>query len=144
MRWQWLFGNFAEPGHGLSHRKGHELSDRAHREMPKSRFHAWTAVFILLPVFLLMGFALPAMLDAMGMAGQSRPHLIGIGVIVVLAWPLSAFVYGHLYTKSVRRAMRNAGREVCVECGHSLHELPAEVDRCPECGHERAPEGNGS
>lgn len=138
MRLRWLFGNFAEPDQPASRRKQREISRAAHEHhMPEGKLFRWTMLAIVLPAVLLLQLALPATLEHLGLSGRNVPYLAGIGIIILIVWVLSAFVYGHLYRRSVRRAMRDAGMAVCEECGYELDHLPASSTRCPECGHER-------
>jgi hypothetical protein len=37
----------------------------------------------------------------------------------------------------VRRALCEAGHEVCMDCGYLLLGLPEETEHCPECGAKR-------
>ena len=76
-------------------------------------------------------------MDRLGYAGRNVPYMIGIGVITLLVWPLSAWVYGVIYVKPVRKAMRERGYDLSINCEYLLNELPAEIERCPECGQRR-------
>ena len=58
-------------------------------------------------------------------------------VIVALIWPWSAWMYRSIYIKPVRRAMRETGYDLCIQCGYELTGLAGDADRCPECGAAR-------
>ncbi len=138
MRLRWLIGNFADPQYRLPRSEQKDVSWLAHeRYMPGARLAFWTVLTLVLPTVLLITFAVPPILRWLGYAGGSMAHTIAVGVVALLAWPISAVVYGHLYAKPVRRAMRDRGYDICVGCGYLLNELPPDVDRCPECGRPR-------
>ena len=46
-------------------------------------------------------------------------------------------MYRSLYVRPVRRAMRDAGYDLCIHCGYELRGLDTSIGRCPECGAER-------
>ena len=110
--------------------------------MPTGRLVCWSLGAIVLPALLLLKFALPLVLDWLGLTGRNLPYFVGTAFIVLLVWPFSAWVYGHIYVKPVRRAMRDQCIELCVDCGYILDNLPDDVMQCPECGRRReAPTG---
>lgn len=136
MHARWLFGNFADPQHDLTRDEQKRVSAIAHeRYMPAGTLVAWTLVGVVLPV----GLAYPLLPMFLGWLGWSGPSMFAVTFVslTALTWPLSAWVYGHVYTKAVRRAMRDIGHDVCVDCGYRLDELPADVAQCPECGSAR-------
>jgi hypothetical protein len=54
-----------------------------------------------------------------------------------------------VYAPHVRRAVREFGYDLCLECGYWLHGLTDDIKRCPECGTPRpsgdaTPEDNAS
>ncbi len=49
----------------------------------------------------------------------------------------ACWMYRYIYIKPVRRAMRDRGYDVCVNCGYRLQGLGASIANCPECGHPR-------
>lgn len=140
MRWRWLLGNFADPQHDLTRRQQHEISNHAHEHhMPGRRFVAWTLLAIVLPALLLYAVVLPLVLSHLGLADRTGPFVIGAIAVSLVVWVLSAFVYGWIYVRAVRRAMRDFGHDICVGCGYRLDGLPPDAALCPECGAQRPP-----
>ena len=68
---------------------------------------------------------------------DTQAFLALIGVIGLAFWPWSAWVYGRMYARPYRRALREVGVNVCVGCGYPLEGL-ATIDKCPECGASAA------
>jgi hypothetical protein len=150
MNLRWLLGNFTDPQYRIPLREQFRLSNVANeKHLDRGAFLTRTLA-ILAPVILAFVLLKPA-LQSMGFSG-SRPMLLGIVIIVVATWPWSAWMYRSLYVKSIRRAMRDAGYDLCLECGYDLRGLdrpphpqplsPGErgaVPRCPECGAEPEP-----
>ena len=140
MNIRWLFGNFADPDYKLDPRQQRELSNLAHaRHMPHSIFLLWTIAVLILPFGLIFKFALPATLRWLGKDGQTGPFMIGVLIVLFLFWIWAAWVYRFIYTRPMRRAMRERGQQICVNCGYRLIGLDDTVDRCPECGSRREP-----
>ena len=136
MNLRWLFGNFTDPQYKLSLREQMNLSNVAHaRFVSRKAFWGRTGL-ILLPLILFFALLKPT-LKMLGWGGQSLPYLTALGLVVVLFWPWSAWMYRSLYVGPVRRAMRDAGYDLCIECGYELKGLDASIDRCPECGGKR-------
>ncbi|MHC5025287.1 MAG: hypothetical protein ACYTGR_00820 [Planctomycetota bacterium] len=137
MKLRWLIGNFADPAYReLGHAEQMRLSMEAHAtHTPAGRFWKWTLLYQVVPALAAFGL-LPWVLDTMGLGGRNVPFMLGLLVIVVPLWCLSAFVYGHLYIAPMRRAMRANGHDVCIGCGYRMagHD-PA--DNCPECGRNQ-------
>ena len=48
-------------------------------------------------------------------------------------------VYGAIYVRPLRNAVREHGYDVCIGCGYRLRRLGDDVDRCHECAWEREP-----
>ena len=140
MNLRWLFGNFADPQYGLSHKEQHKLSDLAHKKFtPRLAFLRFTIIAVAPAA---IGFlALSPILARLGMRGQNGPFLVGAALIGLLLWPWCAWVYHFLYVKPFRMAMRERGYDVCVGCGYRLEGLGVDVERCPECGRERMENG---
>lgn len=133
MNVRWLFGNFTDPQYTLSLREQMNLSNVAHaRFISRKAFLVRTAL-ILLPLILYFAFLKPA-LNLMGWGGQTGPYVTALGVALVLFWPWSAWMYRSLYIGPVRRAMRDMGYNLCIECGYDLRGLDQTTTRCPECG----------
>ena len=92
---------------------------------------------IAVPVGLAFVYGIPAVLGWLGLAGQSPAHTMALAIVCFLVWPYSAWVYRTMYIKPVRRAMRDHGYVLCIECGYELRGLGDETERCPECGSPR-------
>jgi hypothetical protein len=137
---QWLLGDFADPQHELSPAEQREVSRLAHRKyMPPRHFFVWTLLALLVPVGLAFKVALPTVLDWLGLGGRTLPFIAGVAVIIALFWVWCAWVYGIIYARPVRQAMRDLGHDVCVGCGYVLSGLKPSTPRCPECGVPREP-----
>lgn len=140
MNLRWLLGNYADPQYELTSQEQWALSKAAHKEhLTWGRFSMWTLLVVIAPTLLVFKFALPVTLKWLGMDGQDMPYFIGCAIIVILFWPWSAWAYRRLYTKPIRRAMRDAGHDVCVGCGYLLDGLADDAVVCPECGAGREP-----
>ena len=141
MRFRWLLGNFADPQYKLSREEQRELSDLAHRKfMPRRTFFLWTFVALLVPTGLVYKFAMPSILEWLGLEGNNWGFLWAAVVLIFLFWIWCAYVYGILYTRPMRHAMRERGHDVCVGCGYLLTGLASST--CPECGAEREKAGS--
>jgi len=138
MNLRWLFGNFTDPQYELSRREQHRLSMAAHKKYVSwYRFWGYSILVIAVPFGLALIYGIPAVLNWLGLAGQSRAHTVALAIVCLLVWPYSAWVYRSLYIKPVRRAMRDHGYVLCIDCGYELRGLGDEVERCPECGSPR-------
>jgi hypothetical protein len=137
MRSRWLLGNYLDPGFELSRADLSRISKLAHEKyLGRGAFIKFTAVFVLPPVLVVL-LVLPRVLKAIGYAGDTLAHMIGLGLIVLAFWPWSAWAYGRIYARPFRRALRDLGHSVCLGCGYQRGGLsPGAV--CPECGE--APE----
>ena len=140
MTLRWLFGNFADPQYALSRKEQRAVSRLAHlKYMSSMTFFGWTAFALLLPVGLTFGFGLPLCLRWLCLTGSNGSFMVGVAVILLLFWVWSAWVYRFVYTRPIRRAMREHGWDVCVGCGYLLKGLDAGIHACPECGWTREP-----
>jgi hypothetical protein len=141
MNLRWLFGNFTDPQYKLSLREQTNLSNVAHdRFISRKALGARTAL-ILLPLILFFALLKP-MLNLMGWGGQSVPYITALVIAIVLFWPWSAWMYRSLYVGPIRRAMRDAGYDLCIACGYDLRGVDASTLRCSECGSLRELRGN--
>jgi hypothetical protein len=133
MNLRWLFGNFTDPQYKLSLRQQLNLSNAAHARFVSRRAFWLRTALILLPMILFFALLKPT-LRLMGLGGQTGPYVTAVGVAVGLFWPWSAWMYRSLYIGPVRQAMRQAGYDLCIACGHDCRGLGASTIRCPECG----------
>lgn len=136
MNLRWLLGNFTDPQYKLPRKEQFRLSWVAHEKyLSEAKFWGWTAI-IVAPAIIALGL-LGRMLDAMGYGGENMAYLIGLGIMLLIFWPWCAWMYRYTYIKPIRRAMREEGFDLCIECGYELRGLPDDVTKCPECGSDR-------
>lgn len=131
MRWGWLFNRFEDPHLLLSKEQRRRALDASTIAM-RRRLVVSTLV-IVLPPLMLAAWAIEAA-DAWVAAGlgvtESQAFMIMGGLVLLAFWPWSAWVYGRMYARPYRRALRELGVPVCVGCGYQMEGLA----RCPECG----------
>ncbi len=60
---------------------------------------------------------------------------------VIVGHVVGYWLLWSIWLRAFRGAMRDIGRDVCVECGYWLRGLDADVTRCPECGADRCNSG---
>jgi len=137
MNLRWLLGNFTDPQYHIPRREQFQLSNIAHARYLSHAAFWWRTALILLPVIVSLRLIKPT-LAWLGYAGQTGPYLVVLGAIMLLCWPWSAWMYRSLYVRPVRRAMREAGYDLCLGCGYELRGLDGSITRCPECGEERS------
>jgi len=137
MNLRWLFGNYADPQYDLTRREQHALSTLAHKKyLAPKLFWGWTAL-IVIPIALAFMFALPLTLNWLGKNGQTGPEIIGVVIVLLSSWPYFGWMYRTLYTRPFRKAMREKGYDICLNCGYNLMGLDETSPRCPECGQRR-------
>jgi hypothetical protein len=83
-------------------------------------------------------------LNSLGFGGRNGPYFIAVAILAAIYWPWSAWMFRSMYVKPVRRAMRDEGWDVCIECGYDLRGLDGDSRSCPECGASRAPRDGGA
>lgn len=139
MNLRWLVGNFTDPQYRIRRREQMRLSSIAHkRHLSTIRFLLWTIIVIVTPFVLWLKFIFPWVMGSIGYNAQSRAYWIVLFASVFVAfWPWSAWMYRSLYVKPIRKAMREAGFDLCVNCGYDLRHLSESTDKCPECGAKR-------
>lgn len=140
MNLRWLIGNFTDPHYCLPRKEQTRLSNVAHkRHLSTVRFMLWTLV-IVAPFVLFLAFIFPWIMGSIGFNSQSSAYWgVLFASIFIVFWPWSAFMYRALYVKPIRRAMRESGFVLCIECGYELRHLSPTTDKCPECGAKREP-----
>lgn len=136
MNLRWLFGNFADPQYKLTRREQFRLSNQAHLRYVTPKAFLWRTVLIALPWLGLLMLIKPT-LAYFGLGMQSKPYMMVLMTLLVLFWPWSAWMYRSLYIRPVRRAMREAGYDLCINCGYELRGLDESITQCPECGEAR-------
>ena len=141
MNLRWLIGNFTDPQYRIPLKEQMRLSSVAHkRHLSTVRFLLWTLIVIVAPFVLFLGFIFPWIMGSIGINAHSRTYWRVVFVMIfVVFWPWSAFMYRALYIKPIRRAMRESGFDLCIECGYELKQLSPTTDKCPECGAKREP-----
>ena len=139
MNLRWLCGNFADPQYKLSRKEQMRLSTCAHKKhLSTWKWLLWSVVVIALPFVLVMKFVYDPLMGKAGYNQHTVTYWLGCLMMIGLVfWPWSAWMYRTLYIKPLRRAMREAGWDLCLECGYELRALPADVSKCPECGLPR-------
>ena len=138
MNLRWLLGNFTDPQYKLSRREQHRLSMAAHKKyLSWYRFWGYTLLVIAVPLVLAYELGIPTVLGWLGLASQTPAHTWAFVIVSFLAWPYSAWMCRTLYIKPVRRAMRDHGYALCIDCGYELRGLGDEITKCPECGTTR-------
>lgn len=136
MNLRWLLGNFTDPQYELSRRDQFRLSNEAHKRFVSTSAFLWRSLLILAPLLVCLKLLQPLM-GWLGVAGQGLPYAISLAVLLLLFWPWSAWMYRSLYVRPIRRAMREAGYDLCIGCGYELRGLDTSIVRCPECGQQR-------
>lgn len=68
-------------------------------------------------------------------------RIIGASLVslatVAVGMTLGYWLLWGICSRAFRSAMREIGRDVCVECGYWLRGLGNEISQCPECGTPR-------
>jgi len=142
MKWRWLVFDYVDPELPIS------WKDRLRLGWGKSRVKR-------LPARLTRGIwsvaiAVPLVLAAYGIlfkliqpwimdwpSGWLITLTFGLP-IPLLAWAVAAFLWGVTGRRANLYRIRDAGHNICLECGYWLDKLPASVQACPECGADRA------
>ena len=139
MNLRWLIGNFADPQYSLPWREQMRLSWIAHeKHLSFTRWVVWTLLLIVAPFLLLMKYIYGPFMSMAGMGNRTPWYWAGwLVMIVFVFWPWSALMYRALYIRPMRRAMREAGWDLCVNCGYELKGLNESISKCPECGAKR-------
>ena len=141
---------------GLSEAQRLEIVERLNAKLnshPSVRVMRLVVVVLALAAGASLNWPIAGWLRSLGV-GRIPAHVIGASA-VSLVTVLVGFAVGHwllwgLLQRAFRGAMRQIGRDVCVECGYWLRGLDEEVTRCPECGrardlaHPLAPERTGN
>ena len=75
------------------------------------------------------------------------PSWLVIFAVGLLAGVVAGTIVGRIsiraHKEEIIRAMRGRGYDLCTSCGYWLKGLEDDATRCPECGTERRPEGDG-
>ena len=117
MRFAWLWGNYAEPEHGLDPAEGRRITHIARdRYVPRWKI-ALATVVTLIMLEAGVRLAWTTMRSRLG-ADAVWSRLAAYAFVACAVWVGSAWVFARLYRRAVRRAMRELGRDVCLECGY--------------------------
>jgi len=138
-----LLGNFADPQYRLPRKEQMRLTWTAHHRHLPPRTLWLTALGMVIAFILVFAFAHPLMatlLSAWGVRGNAFPRmpwawLLAAMIYLGFVWIASAWVFRFIYIRPLRRAMRDEGFDLCIECGYDLRgQENAGRVRCPECG----------
>jgi len=136
MNLRWLLGNFTDPQYKLSRKEQFRLSNLAHQRYVSSFDFLGRTFVIVMPLAAIFALLNP-FLAWLGYRGSNLAYVLAVLGLVVLLWPWSAWMYRSLYVVPIRKAMRDAGYVLCLNCGYDLRNLPDDVKHCPECGEVR-------
>lgn len=128
---------------GLSQRDRLDVVERLNvylKQHPAVRTMKIVVMLLSMSAGIFLNWPLSAWFQSLGM-GRIIAHMIGAG-LMALSVAIVSIVLGHwllwsIWSRSFRRALREIGRDVCVECGYWLRGLDNHVTRCPECGAGR-------
>lgn len=137
MNFRWLFGNFADPDFRLTRKQQYEVTRLAHRKYLSSMKLAVVTIVLVATSWLFLGFAWNPLAAVFVAWRIPWPRWSSIIVICIAAIVFAAWIYRYIYVRPVRRAMRELGYDVCVNCGYRLQGLPETTTQCPECGSTR-------
>ena len=141
MNLRWLFGNFTDPQYKLSRADQKRLTMKAHSTFLPAR-HMWlmtlALILIMIGSYRLVHSQLQALLIMLGVPSTaailsfSWTGILASILWISFVWFASAWAYHFIYIKPIRRAMREEGFILCINCGYDLR--GAEHEACPECG----------
>lgn len=97
---------------------------------------ALTAVFVLW-IFWLIGAKLPTTRFLI-------VNVAGILTFQALMWVVIAYSINRGMAPLVWQSLNDIGVGVCMGCGYILEYLPADLEKCPECGEALHPPTNAS
>lgn len=134
----WLFNRFGDPHLRLSPEQRKRALDESTRAL-RNRLTVVTLLVVALPAFVAVRcvWLIDDWVVAETGLSLNQAHLAMLGAILLVLWPWSAWVYGRMYVRPYRKALRDLGVIVCVGCGYSMEALGREA-QCPECGWEAA------
>jgi len=129
---------------GLSEAQRLEIVERLNEQLsqhPWVRFMRLVVVVLALAAGASLNWPIAAWLQSLGL-GRIPARVIGASAVslatVVIGFVIGYWVLWGLLLRAFRGAMREIGRDVCVQCGYWLRGLDDGVTRCPECGGARA------
>lgn len=133
MNIRWMWGNYIEPEWKLT-----RAEVRSVHRLVKERYMRPSVLFGFTALWVVIAFSAVQMLRHFNVWAWPLVWYLTIMVVttaVIIVCGLWSFRM--IYTRPVRRAMRDLGYDVCVHCGYWLRGLDEDVKRCPECGSGR-------
>ena len=144
MNVRWLWFDHFPPELDLTNEQKRSVRARAslHRKRePNYRGAGRRYAFVVLPLFLVAFASYYLWLDHLirsRTTNTQSPFIVGL-LPSVIVYGIIAFALHRTRTPFVRRALRDAGYEICEPCGYWLRGLGNDVEQCPECGAKRGP-----
>lgn len=128
---------------GLSERERLEIIERLNLHLwrhPAIRTMTVVVMFLSMGAGIFLNAPIAAWFQSLGM-GRIVARMLGASLAALgvgaVALALGYWLLWSVWSRAFRSAMREIGRDVCVECGYWLRGLGDEVSRCPECGGAR-------
>jgi hypothetical protein len=141
MNIRWLWGNYIEPEWKLS-----RAEVRTVHRLVKQKHMRPAALYGMTAISLSVAYAMYSLARYVAFVYLQLWWSLAVTAACVLATVvISLWCFRMVYTRPVRRAMRDLGYDVCISCGYWLRGLDDATPRCPECGADREamPESDG-
>ena len=143
VHWRRLLFDYVPREYNLSR------AERAHvKSAVKKRYSTKSVIWVLGVVT-----AIPTLLGSCLIASFAAELLsadygsaagVAVVVTVLTCYPLTAWIYTHVYRKAAWVVIRDMGRDICPWCGYTLEAIDRKHRACPECGKARPALRRGS